>query len=117
MQSANAWEPPSRIVLALCAVLLMQLHVFDLLATIDILRHGGREINPVMRAWFAHSEFAGSIGKMMLAVCLTVALAVLTRAAPHGYRRTFWRLLLTAIIIQTLVMCWHLYLLAILPLL
>lgn len=117
MTLVNAWQPPSRIVLALCAVLLLLLHVFDLVATINVLRHGGHEINPVMRAWFDHSEIAASIVKMTLAVYLTVLLTVLTRAAPKKYRRAFWRLLLAAIITQVIVMCWHLYLLASPPLL
>lgn len=117
MTSANAWVPPSRGVLVLCAVLMILLHVFDLLATLEILRHGGQELNPVARTWFALGDEAATAFKMSIAVFLAVTLCVLTRRAPAAHRRTFWRLLCLAIGLQTAIMCLHVFLLFIHPLL
>lgn len=117
MASANAWVPPSRCALVLCAILLILLHAFDLLATIEILHLGGEELNPVAHTWFASGDDVAAICKMSIAVILAVMLTVLTRLAPSASRRRFWRLLWLAIGLQTAVMCLHVFLLFIHPLL
>ena len=100
------WTPPHRTVLGLVCLLIVLLNAFDALATIEIIRRGGEEANPLARPMVDHGNLAFFLWKMGIASVCSVALALLART-----RRAAWWLLCSATVAYATLAGLHVYLL------
>src|SRR5690349_5146277 len=100
------WTPPAWRVLILLCLLVILLNVFDAVATVEIVRHGGEEANPFARPLFRYGDAAFLLWKLGLAVVCSIALACLSRT-----RRAAWWLFWTAATVYAGIACLHVYLL------
>ena len=83
-----AWTPPTRVVLLLVCLLVVLLNAFDAVATLEVLRRGGEEANPLARPMIKEGDLAFFAWKMSLAVICASALGWAART----YRIAWWLL-------------------------
>lgn len=100
------WTPPHRTVLGLVCLIFVLMNAFDALATIEIVRRGGEEANPLARPMFERGNLPFFLWKMGLALVCSVALALLARS-----RRAAWWLLCSAAAAYAALAGLHVYLL------
>ncbi|HSD12793.1 MAG TPA: DUF5658 family protein [Patescibacteria group bacterium] len=101
-KTGGRWAPPSVRLIVLLYVLLLVSNAFDAHATLDAVRAGAVELNPVMAfaLSFGAAYFIGV--KMLLAGGLGLALAVLARR-----RRLAWYGLIGVSFIYGAVLAWQ----------
>lgn len=104
--SKRPWAPPSWSVLILVSALVVLLNAFDALATIEIVRRGGEEANPVARPMFERGHAAFLVWKMGLSTACTVILAIISRL-----HRAAWYLFWVAVGAYACIAALHVYLL------
>lgn len=78
-KTGGRWTPPSVRLIALLYALLLVSNGFDAHATIDAVRHGAVELNPIMAFALSYGVAAFVATKMLLAGGLGLALAILAR--------------------------------------
>src|SRR5688572_14926022 len=78
------WTPPHRIVLGFVCLLVVLLNAFDALATLEIVRRGGEEANPIARPMLDRGNLPFFLWKMGLALVCSAALALLARTRDPG---------------------------------
>lgn len=100
------WTPPPGVILALWAVLLVGLNVFDAFATVEIVRRGGEEANPLVRPLLERGFAAFLAWKAFVSGACATALALVARA-----HRMAWWLLVSACAAYALLGFLHAYLL------
>jgi len=100
------WTPPHRTVLGLVCLLVVLLNAFDALSTLEIVRRGGEEANPIARPMLDRGHLPFFLWKMGLALVCSVALALLART-----RRAAWWLLCSAAFAYATLAGLHAYLL------
>jgi len=84
-----AWTPPARAVLVLICLLVVLLNVFDAVATLEIMRRGGEEANPLARPMIKEGAVTFFTWKMGLALVCASALGLLARI----HRAAWWLLI------------------------
>ncbi len=84
--TGRAWTPPAVLRVALVLLLLVLLNVFDACATLDAVRAGAVELNPVMRAALGHGPLSFLLAKMALGAGLAAFLAAVA-GVPSRLRR------------------------------
>lgn len=104
--ASAAWRPPSWRVLVLAGILVIMLNVFDALSTLEIVRRGGEEANPIARKLFEYGDATFFFWKTGLASACAIALALGSRR-----KRFAWHGLWFAIAIYAAVAALHVYLL------
>lgn len=104
------WTPPDGRVLILACALAFLLNVFDAVSTLEIVRRGGEEANPIARPMVRFGDAVFFFWKTGLAGACTVALAVLARR-----RRFAWLALWCIVALYAALAALHAYLLWFLP--
>lgn len=100
------WTPPHWTVLGLVCLIVVLLNAFDAIATMEIIRRGGEEANPIARPMLDRGNLAFFLWKMGLALVCSAALALLARV-----HRAAWRLLCSAAAAYATLAVLHAYLL------
>lgn len=100
------WTPPPWRVLTLTCLLIVLLNAFDALATMEIVRRGGEEANPIVEPLLSHGQLAFFLWKMLLATACSGALALLS-----AKYRFAWRGFKLAVIVYASIAVLHVYLL------
>ncbi|HJV33327.1 MAG TPA: DUF5658 family protein [Patescibacteria group bacterium] len=100
------WTPPDRRVLILTCAIVFLLNVFDAVSTLEIVRRGGGEANPIASPMLQFGDAAFFFWKMGLASACVAALAVIARK-----RRFAWLALRCVTAIYAVLAAIHAYLL------
>ena len=100
------WTPPGGRVLILVFTLVVLLNVFDAISTLEIIRRGGEEANPIARPMVPYGDAAFFFWKMGLASACAAALAVIARK-----RRFAWLALQAVTALYAVLAAFHVYLL------
>lgn len=100
------WTPPDWRVLILTCAFVILLNVFDALSTLEIIRRGGEEANPIASPMVDYGEAAFFFWKTGLASLCAFALACLSRI-----HRAAWWLFWMAVAVYSAIACLHVYLL------
>lgn len=100
------WTPPAWRVLILISILVVLLNVFDAVSTLEVIRRGGVEANPLAEPVVAYGDATFFFWKVGLATACTVALALLSRV-----HRVAWWLFWFAAGVYAGIACLHVYLL------
>jgi hypothetical protein len=102
----TAWTPPHAATLALTCLLAVLLNAFDALATLEIVRRGGEEANPLAEPMLERGAAAFLSWKLGIAAICSVALALISRK-----RRAAWILFRIAVVAYAALAALHVYLL------
>jgi hypothetical protein len=108
MQPPDAvrWTPPSWRVLTLVCLLVILLNVFDAVSTLEVIRRGGEEGNPLARIMLRFGDAAFFFWKTGLASACAIAIACLARV-----RRAAWWGFWAVVAIYGAIAALHVYLL------
>lgn len=105
-RTRTAWTPPHAATLALTCLLVVLLNAFDALATMEIVRRGGEEANPIAEPMLERGAAAFLTWKLGLAAACSIALALISTR-----RRAAWILFRLAVAAYACVAVLHVYLL------
>lgn len=106
MPVRKPWTPPDGRVLILVFTLVVLLNVFDAVSTLEIIRRGGEEANPIAGPMVPYGDAAFFFWKMGLASACAAALAVIARK-----RRFAWVGLRCVAALYAGLAAFHVYLL------
>ncbi len=103
---AVSWTPPPWRVLILVSLLVVLLNVFDALSTLELIRRGGEEGNPLARIMLRYGDATFFFWKTGLASACALALACFARV-----HRAAWLAFWGIIAVYAAVALLHAYLL------
>ena len=100
--SPTPWAPPSRRLRVTLLVFVFLANIFDALATLEFLRHGGQELNPLVGIALEHGAGFFLSWKIVAAAVVCAALAV--RSGTH---RAAWILLCATAVVYGLLSAYY----------